>query len=138
MWSRFEGAAPHSVPGQHDEHEPADPVIAHVHMLTPLYVHVQVDPMQAASQRSPALSLHVARHVATPFGPPVPPPEHEASPVGRGMFGHTLAGTLPPGAMVGFVTVVTEPFSFRQLISACCCESQPPTYCAIPMLEQVG
>jgi hypothetical protein len=123
-------------PGQHDEQEPAAPVIAQVHRSTPLYVHLQDEPEHAASQTSPALSWHVVEQLGTSFVPvpALPKPEHEPPPTGRGMFGHTLSGTLP----AGLVTVVDGPLLSRQSVKACCWESHPPTYCAIPMLSQVG
>jgi hypothetical protein len=114
---------------------PAAPVIVHVHMSTPLYVHAQVVPPHSASQTSPAVSLHVDEQVGIPTDPELAVPEHEPPPPeGRGMFGHTLLGTLLP-AGAGFVIVVdTPPPSFRHAITACCCESHPWAYWAIPML----
>ena len=125
-------------PGQHETHEPAAPVIVHVHMSTPLYVHVQVVPPHTASQTSPAVSLHVDEQVGIPADPELAVPEHEPLPTGRGMFGQTLLGTVP--TRPGLVTVVDTPapLSSRHAIAACCCESHPKAYCATPMFAHVG
>ena len=109
-------------------------------MSTPLYVHMQVVPPHTASQTLPAVSLHVDEQVGIPADPELPVPEHEPPPTGRGMFGHTLLGTTPAGTGVVLPTVVETPApaSSRHAMAACCCESHPKVYCAIPMLVHVG
>ena len=107
----------------------------------PLNVHEQVEPEQSACQTSPALSWHDVMHVTVPFGPPPPvPPRHEPAPApGRGIPGHTLAGTPPlePGGPApGAVGVVERPGA-TQAPTACCSESQPGNSTS-PELEQVG
>jgi len=116
-------------------------VIGQVQASTPLYVQVQVEPVQSASHRLPELSEHDEPHVvgAPPDPPADPNPEHERSdPEGRGMPGQTVSGTLlgpvpPPGFVTG--TAVEGPTQFDR---ACSWASHPPTNCALPELSQVG
>jgi hypothetical protein len=85
-----------------------------VHDIPPLYVHVQLLPVQSACHVLPRMSWHIVVVVVTPPVPPLPVPEHAAvAAVGLGMAGHTLSGTQGLGG--GW----DEPASLTQPLRAC-------------------
>jgi hypothetical protein len=126
--------------GQHELQPPAS-LIAQVHAIPPLYVHVHVDPSHVAPQTLPALSVQYDAHIAgSAPAPPLPPElsEHEPSPCagGRGIAGHTSAGTgdAPPDV----VTLdPTTPASTKQFSTASSSGSHD-VKAALPPLVQSG
>jgi hypothetical protein len=103
------------MPGQHDAQMPASGTV-HVHAFAPLYVHMQLEPVQVDTQTLPGPSWQV---VVLTSGPPfmdIPVLEQDVAYVDCGMPGQL--------AMHGYWDG-WPPASARHATTAACSVSQP-------------
>ncbi|HLK39916.1 MAG TPA: hypothetical protein VKU41_24335 [Polyangiaceae bacterium] len=91
------------------------------HDNPPLYVQVQLEPVQSASHVLPRASWHIVVVGDPPPGPTLAEAEHDIVPdVGLGMAGHTVSGTHGSGSGGD-----DGPASLRHAFAACSWASHP-------------